>query len=361
MARGECMLEQLLFDWMWLGVGLPALFAAGELVRPARPGRLLMAALYLCIALIQWCWLWLLSDRIAALPALLFLTQPALMLVGPLLYLFFRRLGDGGFRWARACWHLLPALLVLGWALYALGAWRPGQPLHQPAPLMALSGFGGAAYMLALVRELWRLRSRRLIRAQLGLLLSFASIGAMVGVAALVTDLARADAFYLVYLSVIPLAMAASYLFHMRYPELLQAVSEEAAAQRRYQKSQLGNVDVASVVRRLEQLMEEERLFADETLGLASLAGALGISSHQLSELFNEQLQTGFSRYLRERRVREARRLLVEEPDEAVLDIGLRCGFNSSSAFYAAFRDVAGMAPGRYRRQFCPSGQSGNS
>ena len=355
------MLEQLLYDWMWLGVGLPALFAAGELVRPGRPGRFLMAAQYLCIALIQWCWLWLLTDRIGALPALLYLAQPALMLVGPLLYLFFHRLGDTGFHWQRESWHLLPALLVLGWALYALGGWRPGDALHQSALLMAFSGFGGAGYMLALVRELWRLRSRRLIRAQIALLMLFASIGAMVGLAALVTDLARSDTFYTVYLSIIPLAMAASYLFHMRYPELLQAVSEEAAEQRRYQKSQLGNVDVPAVVRRLEQLMDEQQLFADETLGLSSLADAVGLSSHQLSELLNEQMQTGFSRYLRERRVREAQRLLVEEPDEAVLDIGLRCGFNSSSAFYAAFRDVAGMAPGRYRRQHCPSGQSGSA
>lgn len=354
-------MQALLFDWMWLGVGLPALFALGEWVRPARPGRHLMAAQYVCIALIQWCWLWLLTGRIASLPGLLFLTQPALMLVGPLLYLFFHQFDDESFRWRTAGWHLLPALLVLGWALFAFGAWRPGQPLHQPALLMALSGFGGAAYMLALVRDLWRLRSRSLIRAQLGLLLLFASIGAMVGAAALVTDLARSDTFYQVYLSVIPAAMAASYLFHMRYPELMQAVGEEAAEQRRYRKSQLGSVDVPAVIRRLEQLMEQERLFADETLSLGSLAGQLGLSGHQLSELFNEQLKTGFSRYLRERRVAEARRLLVEEPDEAVLDIGLRCGFNSSSAFYAAFRDVAGVAPGRYRRQHCPSEQSGKS
>lgn len=351
----------LLYDWMWLGVGLPALFALGELVRPARAGRYLMAAQYACIAIIQWCWLWLLTDRIDSFPALLFSTQPVLMLVGPLLYLFFHQLGDDQFDWRRAGWHLLPAGLVLGWALYAFGAWQTGEPLHQPAWLMALSGFGGAVYMLALVRELWRLRSRSLIRAQLALLVLFAGIGAMVGVAALITDLARNDVFYTVYLSVIPAAMSASYLFHMRYPELLQAVGEEAAEQRRYQKSQLGNVDVAAVVSRLEQLMEEERLFADESLSLASLAEALSLSSHQLSELFNEQLKTGFSRYLRERRVAEARRLLTEEPDEAVLNIGLRCGFNSSSAFYAAFRDVVGMAPGRFRRESCQSGQSGSA
>lgn len=348
-------------DWMSLGMALPVLFAAGELVRPARAGRGLMVALYLVIALIQWCWLWLLTGELARLPVLLFVLQPVLMLVGPLLYLFFRQLGDDGFAWSRQVWHLAPAGLVALWALYAFGAWRSGAPLAQPALWMALSGFGGAAYMLAIARELWRLRGRSLIRAQLALLTLFAAIGVAVGVAALFADLSRSERFYQIYLSIIPAAMAASYLFHMRYPELMQAVGEAAAEQRRYRKTQLGQVNVPAAIDALTRLMDEEQRFADESLGLATLAAELDLSGHQLSELLNEHLGTSFSRYLRERRVAEARRLLLAEPDEAVLAIGLRCGFNSSSAFYAAFRDVEGMAPGQFRRRGCRADQSGNA
>jgi len=42
--------------------------------------------------------------------------------------------------------------------------------------------------------------------------------------------------------------------------------------------------------------------------------------------------------------------MLLAEPDMPVLDVGLAVGFSSSSAFYAAFREQTGQAPGQFRR-----------
>src|SRR5690606_5142405 len=102
---------------------------------------------------------------------------------------------------------------------------------------------------------------------------------------------------------------------------------------------------------RLKQLLEQEHIYRDENLSLATLAELLGISSHQTSELINTQFDQGFSRLIRHYRVEEARRQLIDEPRASVLSIGLAAGFSSQSNFYAAFREITGETPGQFRKR----------
>ena len=95
--------------------------------------------------------------------------------------------------------------------------------------------------------------------------------------------------------------------------------------------------------------MLNEKVYLDEGLNLSRLADMLDISSHQLSELINTEFGVSFPRYIRQYRVEEAKRLLVQEPDASILSISMMTGFRSQSSFYAAFRDETGHAPGRYR------------
>jgi len=80
----------------------------------------------------------------------------------------------------------------------------------------------------------------------------------------------------------------------------------------------------------------------------------LTLSQHQLSELINTEFRQGFSRYIREQRIEDAKQLLVTEPEASVLSIGLTVGFSTQSNFYAAFREIVGMAPGQYRKIHSP-------
>jgi len=92
------------------------------------------------------------------------------------------------------------------------------------------------------------------------------------------------------------------------------------------------------------------RSYANENLSLSSLADDLGVSSHQLSELVNTRLGMGFSRFVREFRVEQAKALLVSAPSRSILSISIDTGFRSQSAFYAAFKEVTGQSPGDYRK-----------
>ena len=84
-------------------------------------------------------------------------------------------------------------------------------------------------------------------------------------------------------------------------------------------------------------------------LNLGIVAEAMGLGSHQLSELINTEFGYGFSRYVREQRVAEAIHLLSEDSRASILSISLATGFRSQSNFYAAFKEITGQAPGVYR------------
>ena len=140
------------------------------------------------------------------------------------------------------------------------------------------------------------------------------------------------------------------YLYSQRYPNFLLAARMELARQR-YQKSGLGDVDLNPIVERLRELMESEKLYAIEDLTLAQLAGEVELRSQQLSELLNSRMNRSFSAFVNEYRVREACRLLLEEPHRSVLAIGMEVGFSSNSAFYKAFRTFNRVSPARYRKQ----------
>lgn len=57
------------------------------------------------------------------------------------------------------------------------------------------------------------------------------------------------------------------------------------------------------------------------------------------------------SEFLNEFRVKEAQRLLVEEPDRSVLSIGVAVGFNSNTTFCTVFSKMTGISPKQYRKE----------
>ena len=100
------------------------------------------------------------------------------------------------------------------------------------------------------------------------------------------------------------------------------------------------------LAKKLDRLMAEERPWLDEKLRLDDLAQRLGISRHHLSQLLNQHLETTFRDYVNERRVAEARRLLLDEAwDGNVLAAGVAAGFGSNASLYRAFHRHVGCTP----------------
>jgi AraC-like DNA-binding protein len=153
--------------------------------------------------------------------------------------------------------------------------------------------------------------------------------------------------FYLFYNDAIAIGIAIMLVALVANPNLIGDLADAARA--RYGASTLKDVNVDAALKKLGELMSTGKAWQNEALTLSSLAAEMGLSGHQLSELVNSRLGTGFSRYVRERRVEAAKALLVDAPAQSVLSVGLDTGFRSQSAFYAAFKEITGQSPGDFR------------
>lgn len=292
-------------------------------------GRVLLFGLLL-VQLAHWLALTYTSDLVGS-PGYVVL----LFVVAPAFYLFFR--GALQLQSSMQVRHLLyfaPALVA---ALI---------PASVAIPLSFLMGALFAIHLGVLVRRL-RSQSQR-FRIEKFALSVFALIALGILVLGIASPLFGPNAFILGYSSMIGLSSMLAIHVLLHFPDIASKTAE--AVSTTYAVSTLDRVDRAKALADLGTRMHEQ-VFADETLKLAGLASMLGLSPHQLSELINTEFGIGYSRYIREHRVAAAQRMLLAEPDASVLSIGLAVGFTSQSNFYAAFREITGEVPGRYRSQ----------
>ncbi len=214
--------------------------------------------------------------------------------------------------------------------------------------------FIGTGYVLWLAKIVYSLREQRQrFKLELFALSAMFMVALMVLLLGIVLPLVSDSLFYTTYALLIGLSFIVVVLTVIRFPSIRSDVNE--AVQAAYSTSTLKNVDSNALKLKLRQLMEVDKLYTQETLSLSLLAEQMDISTHQLSELINTRFSKSFSQLVREYRITEAKRMLVDEPKSSVLSIGLSTGFTSQSNFYTAFRDITGMAPGSYRKSAAKS------
>ncbi|MEM9386466.1 MAG: helix-turn-helix transcriptional regulator [Pseudomonadota bacterium] len=80
---------------------------------------------------------------------------------------------------------------------------------------------------------------------------------------------------------------------------------------------------------------------------------ALNVSERSLRYAFAD-LNTTFSTLVAEARVAKAKALLRDESqrEQRIIEIALRCGYQSASHFARQFRERVGMAPTAYREHY---------
>jgi AraC-like DNA-binding protein len=138
-------------------------------------------------------------------------------------------------------------------------------------------------------------------------------------------------------------------LFENRYPDFYQLVALEQR-QEKYRKSLIQGLSREKIIKRLKELMEDEKLYRQFDLKLEEVAGLLFITPHQLSEFVNDCMGVNFAGYINGFRVEEAQSLLIEKPEESTLAIGFQVGFGSKQSFNGIFKQKTGLTPSGYRK-----------
>jgi len=105
------------------------------------------------------------------------------------------------------------------------------------------------------------------------------------------------------------------------------------------------------LIEKVEKIMATEKIYKDPDLKLGSLARAVGISPHQLSQLLNDYLENNFTTYVNSYRIEDACILISGDNKLTLESIGYEVGFNSKSTFFAAFKKHTGMTPLSHQQQ----------
>lgn len=265
--------------------------------------------------------------------------------------------------------YLIPIYLADGetkavmWRQVTQGHPSPGQDVVFCLATVQLTAYGVVSYV-TLGRYNRRIRDQfssieRINLAWLRrLLIAFASVVGLFTVFWFM-PLSAAHWYQLNYSANLLLA-GAIYVFGFwgtRQPRIFQRALVPAATVAvttvsKYERG-LDTESSAVVYREIVAAMEGARLYTNNELSLSDLAQQLGISTHVLSQAINQHSGANFYDFVNRYRVNETKRGLADpaQANRTVLDIAHDAGFNSKSAFYAAFKRELGLTPLQYRQQ----------
>ena len=140
---------------------------------------------------------------------------------------------------------------------------------------------------------------------------------------------------------------------NLRQAHEIEEQKLQVPGEKKYEKSGLTPEKAVESLKKLDDLMEQDRPFLNPNLTLNDLSDKLGISSHNLSEILNTQLHQNFFDFVNKYRVEEVKTKLEDKRNDhlTLLSIALDAGFNSKSGFNLIFKKYLGLTPSEYRQR----------
>lgn len=107
--------------------------------------------------------------------------------------------------------------------------------------------------------------------------------------------------------------------------------------------------DNEELMRRICELMEQEKLYLNNNLKLTDVAERLGSNRNVISACINTQCGYSFSQFISKYRVEHAKELLRQHPDLKIAEVWIESGFTTESSFFRAFKAITGMTPSDFK------------
>jgi AraC-like DNA-binding protein len=136
----------------------------------------------------------------------------------------------------------------------------------------------------------------------------------------------------------------------------LEEVAELAAKRHglaSHTKSGLGAMKALRIKAALSTAIEHDKTYRDSSLTLSRLAEKIGCPVDYLSQVIDDEFGADFDAFLINHRIRYARELLQEKPDDPshVKYVASKAGFESLEEFYEAFSSFFGTTVEEFRRR----------
>lgn len=87
----------------------------------------------------------------------------------------------------------------------------------------------------------------------------------------------------------------------------------------------------------------------NEELTLEKISAVAELSPNYFSNIFREQTGVKLWDYISEKRILLATQLLIEYPNDSIISIALKCGFNNCPNFNRCFKKYTGQTPKKYK------------
>src|SRR5246500_2276979 len=105
---------------------------------------------------------------------------------------------------------------------------------------------------------------------------------------------------------------------------------------------------------RLRRIRELVYAKMEDELSLDEMAQSVGLSTAHFARMFRKSTGKTPHQFVLRQRLERAKAML-RAPDARILDVAVACGFKTQQHFAQVFRDVCGVSPTEYRRDFLDS------
>ncbi|MCP4522172.1 MAG: AraC family transcriptional regulator [Cytophagales bacterium] len=161
---------------------------------------------------------------------------------------------------------------------------------------------------------------------------------------------------YFSYIDSYGMFLISIFLFYLLTYRLITSpnkiLSEEKSEKKKYKSPNFSNTEAETIIKKLDNLMTEKKLFTNQKLTVNKVATQLGIPRQYLSEILNVHLGIRFQDYLNKYRIEEFIKCLHQEnyKNYTLVGIATEVGFNSKSSFNSTFKKMKGMTPSEYKK-----------
>jgi len=127
--------------------------------------------------------------------------------------------------------------------------------------------------------------------------------------------------------------------------EIVKQEKELEITEEKYTYSHLETDKELQIANKIKDILKNEKLYTDSNLTINSLADKIEINRTYVSQVINNYFKVNFNTLINKYRIKEARKLLLENTNLSIEGISIEVGFRSKSVFNGSFKLHTGVTP----------------